>query len=56
MIRKVEDRDIADIQKLKEAFEAYKDRDQLLVEVQNGRTKRLVLFDRQNRKEAERAD
>lgn len=47
VIRKVEDRDIVDIQKLKEAFEEYKDKDQLLVEVQNGRTKRLVLFDRQ---------
>jgi len=48
VIRKVEDRDIADLQNLKDVFEAYKERDQLLVEVMNGRTKRLVLFDRKS--------
>ena len=51
VIRKVEDREITDLQNLKDAFEEYKEKEQLLVEVLNGRTKRLVLFDRRNRTE-----
>jgi len=46
VIRSVEGREIRTLQDLKDAFSEFKDRQQMLVVVQNGQADRLVLFDR----------
>lgn len=48
VIREVEGKDVKNIDDLKAVFEEHKDKEQILVEVQNGRAKRLVLFDRRS--------
>lgn len=45
VIRSVEDKQIITLQDLKDVFSEWKDRERMLVTVQNGRVTRLVLFD-----------